>query len=118
VNDPLDQPEPEGMSLVVPFIACTSHGGPFDDDAFVAGFQCGEIDKALATLAVTAGSLSTRISARWAVPTALLPQLELLAMNRGFMHIEAVEIGETEDHAAMPEWSVATFSTEAPMGGE
>jgi len=113
VNDPLDEAEPEGMSLVVPFIVCTSQGGPYDDDSFVAGFQAGEIDKALA-VAMTAGA---RV-ATWTVRTALVPQLELLAMHRGFMHIEAVEIGEDEDHPAMPEWSVVTFSTEAAVMGD
>lgn len=98
-----DIPEWEGMELVVPFVVCTSKGGPFDDDAFVAGFQCGEVDKALSVAAV-AGATHVKYTVR----TALIPQLELLAMHRGFL-LTAETIGETDDHAAMPEWSVATF---------
>jgi len=74
-----DQPESEDMTLVVPFIVCASQGGPYDDDAFVAGFTCGDADRALAVAAV---SHATHVALT--VHTALLPQLELIAMARGF----------------------------------
>lgn len=31
------------FSLVMPFTVVTSRGGPYDDEAFVAGWACGEI---------------------------------------------------------------------------
>ena len=108
MNDELDQPEDEGMTLVVPFIVCRSKGGPYDDESFVAGWQGGEIDKALAAAAAIG---ATRVD--YTVRTALVPQLELVAMNRGFPSMVAVEVGETEDHDAMPEWSFVTFATRA-----
>lgn len=110
--DPLDQPVPEGMALVVPFVVCRSVGGPYDDDSFVAGFQAGEIDKALQVAAAAGASTAT-----WTVRTALVSQLELLAINRGFGYMATAEVGESEDHEAMPEWSLVTFST-APIGDD
>lgn len=57
MSDEMDQPQPdEELELVVPFIVCASKGGPFDDDSFVAGFRCGEIDKALAAARVAGGA--------------------------------------------------------------
>lgn len=78
-----DQPEQDGYSLVIPFIVCTSQGGPYDDDAFVAGFQAGQIWRSLAAIAAVEG---TGFDAM--VRTELLPQLELIAMHHGFPHIE------------------------------
>jgi len=97
--DPQDQPEPEGMSLVVPFVACQSQDGPYDDDAFCAGFQAGEVD---AYLAVAAVSRSRRVG--FTVRKTLLRQLELIGMHRGFptMHIE-----ESDE---WPEWALVTFA--------
>lgn len=100
------------MTLVVPFIVCRSKGGPYDDDSFVAGFQAGEIDKALA-VALAAGL----DRATFTVRTALVAQLELIAMHRGFPVVTAVEVGETPEYDAMPEWSFVTFATRADPGG-
>jgi hypothetical protein len=100
--DDLDRPEEDGMELVVPFIACMSQGGPFADDAFVAGFQCGDIDRALkAGAAVMAETLRFPM-----VRTELLKQLELCAMNRGYPHMVA---STSEEY---PDWSDVRFSLE------
>lgn len=111
MTDDEDRPEAEGMrmELVVPFIVCTSKGGPYDDDSFVAGFVAGEIDRALSVAAAAGADRLTRT-----VRTALVPQLELLAMQHGFLHMHAVEVTETPDYPAMPEWSFVTFSTVGP----
>jgi len=99
-RDPADQPEEPTWGLVVPFTACTSKGGPYEDQAFVAGFQCGEIDKALTVIAAAGGERAT-----FTVRTPLVPQLELLAMNRGFPVMAAIVV---EDY---PEWTVVGFAT-------
>lgn len=103
MTDPMDLPERDEMELVVPFIACVSKGGPYDDESFVAGFQAGMVDRALQVAAQCEAQ-----SVRFTVATALVPQLELLAMNRGFPVVEA------ESSTEWAEWSLVTFQTEAP----
>lgn len=101
--DPADQPEDEGYELVVPFVVCTSVGGPFDDDAFVAGFQAGQVDQALKV----AGNANAS-EVRFTVNSELVKQLELIGMNHGYPHIEA------EAPEGAPAWAVVTFRIEAP----
>lgn len=69
--------EAEGVEygLVMPFVVCASKGGPYEDQAFVAGVQFG----GLWTLA-QAGL--TPILAM--VYKELIPQIDLLAMNFGY----------------------------------
>jgi hypothetical protein len=104
MSDPLDQPDEERYEMLYPFVACASQGGPYEDDAFVAGVQLGRIDQAL-TVAETIGSKRLAFTVR----TDLVKQLELVAMARGFPIIRAEPVDETEDHEAMPEWSFITF---------
>ncbi len=106
MTDPLDLPENDHYELLYPFVACASQGGPYDDDAFVAGVQVGRLDRSL-ELAAAAGA--DRLSAT--VYTTLVPQLELAAMARGWPIVLAEQVAETEDHPAMPEWSQITFMT-------
>ena len=101
MGDPMDQPEEEGMSLVFPFVVCQSNGGPYDDDAFTAGYQCGQIDRSLAAAAAVGATSMT-----CTVYTTLIKQLELVAMNRGFSNVDAQECEPT------PEWSFITFTVE------
>lgn len=96
---PDDQPMPETWSLVIPFVACKSQGGRYDDDSFVAGYQAGEVAR---TLAVHAASNGTR--ATFTVRTDLLRQVELVAMSHGFPAMEHAE----HDGG----WSTVTFSRE------
>jgi hypothetical protein len=106
--DPIDQPEGDGYDLVMPFVVCQSNGGPYDDDAFVAGFQAGEIDQALKA-ATTVSAATVRFPT---VRTALLPQLELIAMNRGF---PKVLVDRSEEY---PEWSDVTFVAAGEVDGD
>ena len=105
MTDPLDMPDEEEWALVVPFVVCTSQGGPYDDDSFVAGFQAGQIDQALAVLSVSGGDRY-----HTTVRTALMPLLELIAMNRGFGTVTAGEVTDTDDHPALPEWTYLSIS--------
>jgi hypothetical protein len=93
----------EEWGLVFPFVVCRSNGGPYDDEAFVAGYQAGQISKALAAAAAVGAD-----RCMFTVRTDLVPQLDLIAMHYGFS-LEAKQIEETEGYPAMPEWSGATF---------
>lgn len=83
------------FGLVMPFVACTSQGGPYDDDSFVAGFTCAFIE---AMMAEPHGYTIER-----AVPPALLPQLDLIAMRHGWT-LTSLPWEEAPD-----EWALATF---------
>ncbi len=97
-NDPMDQPGEDGYGLVMPFVACSSQGGPFDDESFVVGFQAGSIDKALAV-----AREATATEAVFCVNSKLVKQLELIGMKNGFPVFEA-EVWEEA-----PDWTYVTF---------
>lgn len=87
--------------VVMPFIACESQGGPFPDDAFVAGFRCGAVDAMLnlTRAALEAGEGLTDDVIQCREPE--LAQLDLIAMRRGFtMDAEPVD----------DEWFAITFT--------
>lgn len=95
----MDEPEDDGMALVMPFVVVKSEGGPYDDDAFTAGYECGLIDQAL-TVAVACNAETLFRTVR----TANLPQLDLIAMRHGFTaKAETNEYGNAE-------WSDVTFT--------
>lgn len=102
----MDLPEDDAATygLVFPFVACQSHGGPYDDEAFVAGVQLGRIDLALENAALIGAQ-----RLQFTVRTALVKTLELCGMARGFPTITAEQVEATDEHDAMPEWSVVTF---------
>jgi hypothetical protein len=84
-------------------VVCQSNGGPYEDEAFVAGFQAGEISQALRA-AKAAGAFRLVRTVR----TDVVKQLDLIAMDAGFT-LRVTEVEETEDHPAMPEWTFAIF---------
>lgn len=63
------------FSLIMPFVVCASQGGPYDDTAFVAGYECGLVD---AELAAKPGVVTKTVRA------ASMPQVDLIAMRHGF----------------------------------
>lgn len=83
-----------GFSLVVPFVVCESEGGSYDDQAFVAGFECGRLDVVLA---------GQRKRVEMVVRAASLPQVDLLAMRHGYV-LEAEPWEEAPD-----EWVLASL---------
>ena len=107
-TDPMDQPEVEGMELVFPFVACASNGGPYDDSAFTAGYQCGLIDRALATMATVGAATAT-----YTVYSTLVKQLDLIGMARGYSLVLEEPVEDLE------EWSYVTFeaSGDSEVGG-
>jgi hypothetical protein len=64
-------------SLEMPFVACVSQGGAYDDESFVAGFEAGVFSATLASVSTYGGVLD-----RWVRPH-LVGQLELIAMRHG-----------------------------------
>lgn len=99
-----DAAEPEGYELAVPFVVCVSHGGPYEDDAFVAGFQAGALDR---TLAFAAMAEASTVAPGFPVYTPLVRQVELIAMNRGFPVMVVKEWEEAPDT-----WTYVTFQRE------
>lgn len=79
--------------LLFPFVVCVSKGGPYEDGAFAAGFQAGQIYQALGN-----GML---YSIQFTVRTDLLPQLDLIAMHFGF----TVDVAATEYPDAWTFWT-------------
>lgn len=75
----MDDDEHEAThGLVMPFVVTTSHGGPYDDKAFVAGYTAGRIDAKLEAVR----TIYAKIEAY--VDPALVPQLDLIAMQHGY----------------------------------
>lgn len=58
-------------SLVMPFTVVQSRGGPYEDEAFVAGWACGEIMAKLAQTPLWKGMVREQA----------LPQVDLIAMH-------------------------------------
>ena len=66
----------EGYELVMPFVAVASSGGPYDDEAFTAGWRMGALDMLLDQRKPAAHSDTVR--------TDDLPQVDMIAMRRGY----------------------------------
>lgn len=76
MSEPLEDDDcEEHYELVMPFTCVRSVGGPWDDDAFCAGVQLGEI-----MTRVAAGKPVTGVY----VKRALVDQLDLVAMRHGY----------------------------------
>lgn len=67
-----------GYSLLVPFVVTANHGGPFDDAAFVAGWEMGALYQRCALMdAMQIPALLATIR------RTNLPQADLIAMHYG-----------------------------------
>lgn len=103
MTHPMDQPEPDGFALVMPFVVCRSAGGPYEDLPFAAGWQAGQIDQALRTAAtVPAATVHFPI-----VHAPLLTQLELIGMRHGYPRMTCEPTGHDQ------QWTAVTFTTTA-----
>lgn len=80
--------------LGVPFVACRTQGGPYDDDSFVAGFQAGRIDARLTVASVVGANHVVEVAY-----TRLRKQIDLLAMSHGY----------TVDPVVDREWTTYSF---------
>lgn len=84
--------------LVMPFVVCRSNGGPYDDDGFCAGWHLGQIDTELAVVAPAILEVT--------VLTGSVPQLDLIAMRRGY----AIDTQVSDD---VPEWAFVRLTKAA-----
>ena len=93
-----------GYDLVMPFLPVQSKGGPYDDHAYVAGYEMGLLDAALhiaSTLAPLLGMDNGTYSKTIHIENQA--QADLIAMRYGF---KASFVTEDE----FPEWAVMTLS--------
>ena len=91
--------ESEGTyRLVMPFVCVQSEGGLYEDSAFAAGMQMGQLDQELRQLA----PLDALPRSRY-VPTPLVAQADLIAMKHGYI----TEQTPWEDHP--DEWTRLDF---------
>ncbi len=63
------------FGLVMPFVVCQSQGGPYDDAAFVAGYECALLDSVLRQRPDAVDQN---------VHSACVPQIDLIAMQHGY----------------------------------
>jgi hypothetical protein len=71
--------------LVMPFVVVTSVGGPYDDDAYVAGYEAGMADAQLAH-----GPRVVDLVVR----SDNAPQIDLIGMRHGYtVHTTIVDSG-------------------------
>lgn len=94
-----DTPEPDGYGLVMPFTVVKSADGPYDDEAFCAGYDCAKLWDELETCARFGATPQARH-----VKSGIIPQLDLIAMNHGFT--VAFDDESAESHG----WRLATFA--------
>lgn len=91
-----DQLDDATYGLVMPFVVVTSVGGPYDDDAYAAGWEAKTIQIQLAGLVEQSGPLIMVAS----IHTENQPQIDLVAMQEGW----TVAFEPYDD-----EWVTATF---------
>ncbi len=92
--------------LVMPFVVCKDDGGRYDDESFVAGYRCCEIDMTLRFMAPISNTLE------WYVEPGLLPQLDLIAMRHGWT-MTSEPWGDHPD-----EWTRVSFEKALAQGGD
>lgn len=90
--------------MLMPFIACKSQGGPFDDDAFIAGHEIGVLWIRLAAVKVFEALPITATVRR-----DLLPQVDLMAMHYELALTENEMDPEIYDAQTIAEWAMITF---------
>lgn len=96
-----DNDNEASYELEMPFVAVRSRGGPFDDDAFVAGYQMGLLDAELSGSVFDQGR---------AISAANREQADLIAMRHGFIaeFHDARELMCDEHAAEADDWVCMT----------
>jgi hypothetical protein len=95
------------LELVMPFVVCASNGGAYHDDSFVAGVRYGQTAHVLEHRALLD---SLPWTPDFPFEPALVPQLDLLAMDLGL----AMTTDPWEDGG---DWVFVTFSAAAAEPG-
>jgi len=93
-----------GYELVMPFIVTHSHGGPFDDEAYVCGYEMGHLD---AVLDVVRGlQVGPPVLT---IHRANMPQAELLAMKHRMTLME-IPWPDCDEPEYLAQWAPITFT--------
>jgi len=92
----------EDFGLIMPFVACRSAGGEYDDNSFTAGWLACSVDDHLATL--PEGHMAYAFS----IQPEMKDQMDLIAMRHGF----TLKIMSDE---YLPDWLGVTFERCAPL---
>ena len=87
--------------LVMPFVVVASKGGPYDDDAYVAGWEMGGLDEALRCKPSSHDAM---------VRTGNAVQADLVAMKHGY-------VCTSEEYREAPEWTIVSFRPIDDQGG-
>lgn len=99
-----DGEEPHPFGMVMPFLPVASKGGPYDDDSYAAGWECGQIASILEYSDEVAGTLPLDARLKLPVRTANVDQLDLVAMSHGFV------IDQREPWEDGSEWTFVRFT--------
>lgn len=84
----------EYYGMVMPFLPLKSKGGPYDDDAFVAGYEMGLLDARLGGSVFDQGQAIKRTNRE---------QADLIAMRHGFI-AEFTEYSEQHSDEVREQW--------------
>lgn len=87
----------DGLDLVMPFVVAQSKGGPYEDEAFCAGWAMGGLSALLAVGRPAVHEVT--------IYTPAIPQADLIAMDRGY----TVEFSDTDVEG----WTYAVFTRAA-----
>jgi hypothetical protein len=77
----MTEPEDVDYGMVLPFVVVASKGGPFDDDAYVAGFEAGQMFESLSHIRMHSPDIYMKLA--MPVHAANRDQLDLIAMHYG-----------------------------------
>lgn len=101
--DPLEGANGPTWSLDIPFVVVESVGGPFNDDAYVAGWEAAMVNYALGSRHIVVTTMM--------VHEANLKQLDIIAMAKGYNMDELaryeeapgwVQVGFNRDDSPIP----------------
>lgn len=95
-----DEPTSDGYSLVMPFVACASKGGSYDDNAYAAGYEAGQLDALLSS-----NNPNISHSLHVVIHSGNRQQADLIAMRHGY-----TTTVETPVDPALSDWLHATFT--------
>ena len=86
-------------ALIMPFVVCQSKGGPYEDDAYAAGWEAATIDANLANWRrLGLSPIRTPLTVR----TDNMRQIDLVAMHRGY---EVEVISEADGWTKIEVWT-------------
>ena len=91
--------EEVGFELAMPFVVCKSKGGPYDDAAYVAGWEGAYWDLELQRM----GEFTTGHTIVASIHTDNQPQIDLIAMKHGWTATF------DEPDPEFPGWLTVTF---------